>query len=149
MKEKYNNPFNPNVSKSSSSKKVKSKTKTKLLECGDIYMLRTDSKKKALTVLQSKLHSERKNQIRATLDDYDSTLGEINRQIKGRFKQLERKLIPSRKVIRKIGKKKEWRETRGRKVRLGLFAKMLARVKEDTPKVRNIGIPKLDAISSK
>jgi hypothetical protein len=144
MKQKYNNPFSQGSQKPTPSKK--SKKKPRLLECGDIYMLRTDSKKKALTVLQSKLHSERKNLPRMTLRDYDESLAEATEYIKETFGILETSLKPKSK-LKKVIKKKKWRD-RGRKVRLGLFAKMLEKVKKDAP-VRNIGIPKLEGISSK
>jgi hypothetical protein len=111
-------------------------------------MLRTDSKKKALTVLQSKLHGERKNQFRMDLKDYDESLSEATQHIKHAFNQLETRMKPESK-LKKVIKKRKWKDSRGRKVRLGLFAKMLEKIKKDVPKVRNIGIPKLEAISSK
>lgn len=149
MKPKHKHPFPKADSKPSTAKKPKSKNKPKLLECGDIYMLRTDSKKKALAVLQSKLHGERKNLPRTRLSDYDPLLADVVRGIRGSFESLERRLKPKSQIKQTIAKRGKWKKQRGRKVRLGLFAKMLAQVKQETPKVRNIGIPKLESISSK
>ena len=147
MERKYNTPQIPKSPKQVQVKKTKNKPKQKLLECGDIYMLRTDSKKKALAVLQSKLHGERKRKFKPEIKDYDLSLSEINQKIKHQFDSLEKKLVP--KIKKTIQKKKKIKQTKGRKVRLGLFAKMLAKIKKDIPKVRNIGIPKFEGISSK
>ena len=76
-----------------------------------------------------------------------TSLGEVTDYIKEAFSNLE-KSMKSGSKLKKVIKKKKSRD-KGRKVRLGLFAKMLEKVKQDVPKVRNIGMPKLDAISSK
>jgi hypothetical protein len=145
MKVKPQNPF----TQTSTTSKQKQKTKRKFLECGDIYLLRPDSKKKALTVLQSKLQSERKNIPRVPLKVYDQDLASNMSLIKESFQGLEARGFAHAKLRTRIQKKKQKKEARGRKVRLGLFAKMLSKVKQSLPKVRNIGIPKLEGISSK
>lgn len=145
MKSGRPNPFTNQQSAQAAKQK---KAKKKFLECGDIYLLRPDSKKKALTVLQSKLHSERKNLDRVALKEYDSDLGRSSAIIKDAFNKLEKRYQTRGQVRRVIGKKK-MKEGQRRKVRLGLFAKMLEKIKKDMPKVRDIGMPKLEAISSK
>ena len=112
-------------------------------------MLRTDSKKKALAVLQSKLHGERKRQLRPGLSDYEPSLSEINERVKTDFNILEKKLQPIKKIKKVITKGRRSKESTARKVRLGLFARMISKMKKDLPKVKNIGTPKFKGISSK
>ena len=118
-------------------KRTKPKSKNKFLECGDIYMLRTDSKKKALAILQTKLHSERSKQERLCLSDYDSELSSINNQIKHTFRNLCKKHPISKKISKKRiphTKEKESKVLASRKIRVGYFSASLTRITQDLDK---------------
>ena len=119
--------------------KVK-RTRSRKLELGDMYLLRYDSKKRAVSLLQAKMHRERtQSRKMKSVGDYDSGLGGLLSDLKKDFIEMQKMVEVEPKIYQRIKKKRRIAKEINRKsYKFGAFEKYLKQMSKDFEKERII-----------